>query len=175
MGEAAVKAAKAAKYVSAGTIEFLLGDDDQFYFMEMNTRVQVEHPVTEMITGIDIIKEQIRIAAGEKLSMTQKQININGHAIECRINAENPYNNFTPSPGQIKFYNPPGGLGVRVDSHAYTGYKIPPHYDSMIGKIAADREARQRKEADAAADAAFEAFNAESQSAGEKTSFEASA
>ncbi len=135
MGEAAVKAAKAAKYVSAGTIEFLLGPNDQFYFMEMNTRVQVEHPVTEMITGVDIIKEQIRIAAGEKLSLTQKNVQFRGHAIECRINAENPYNNFSPCPGRIEFYNAPGGPGVRVDSHAYNGYRIPPHYDSMIGKL----------------------------------------
>ena len=135
MGEAAVKAAKAAKYVSAGTIEFLLGPNDQFYFMEMNTRVQVEHPVTEMITGVDIIKEQIRIAAGEKLSLTQKNVEFRGHAIECHINAENPYNNFSPCPGRIEFYNAPGGPGVRVDSHAYNGYRIPPHYDSMIGKL----------------------------------------
>ena len=135
MGEAAVKAAKAAKYVSAGTIEFLLGPNDQFYFMEMNTRVQVEHPVTEMITGVDIIKEQIRIAAGEKLSLTQKNVEFRGHAIECRINAENPYHNFSPCPGRIEFYNAPGGPGVRVDSHAYNGYRIPPHYDSMIGKL----------------------------------------
>ena len=135
MGEAAVKAAKAAKYVSAGTIEFLLGPNDQFYFMEMNTRVQVEHPVTEMITGVDIIKEQIRIAAGEKISLTQKNVEFRGHAIECRINAENPYNNFSPCPGRIEFYNAPGGPGVRVDSHAYNGYRIPPHYDSMIGKL----------------------------------------
>ena len=135
MGEAAVKAAKAAKYVSAGTIEFLLGPNDQFYFMEMNTRVQVEHPVTEMITGVDIIKEQIRIAAGEKLSLTQKNVEFRGHAIECRIKAENPYNNFSPGPGRIEFYNAPGGPGVRVDSHAYNGYRIPPHYDSMIGKL----------------------------------------
>lgn len=135
MREAAVKAAKAAKYVSAGTIEFLLGPNDQFYFMEMNTRVQVEHPVTEMITGVDIIKEQIRIAAGEKLSLTQKNVEFRGHAIECRINAENPYNNFSPCPGRIEFYNAPGGPGVRVDSHAYNGYRIPPHYDSMIGKL----------------------------------------
>ena len=135
MGDAAVKAAKAAKYVSAGTIEFLLGADGKFYFMEMNTRVQVEHPVTEMITGVDIIKEQIRIAAGEKLSLSQKNVTISGHAIECRINAENPYNNFSPCPGQIKFYSVPGGPGVRIDSHAYTGYRIPPYYDSMIGKL----------------------------------------
>ena len=143
MGEAAVKAAKAAKYVSAGTIEFLLGDKGQFYFMEMNTRVQVEHPVTEMITGVDIIKEQIRIAAGEKLSLTQKNLVIRGHAIECRINAENPYNNFSPCPGQIKFYNPPGGPGVRIDSHAYNGYRIPPYYDSMIGKLIVYGDTRQ--------------------------------
>ena len=135
LGEAAIKAAKAVKYVSAGTIEFLLGPNDQFYFMEMNTRVQVEHPVTEMITGVDIIKEQIRIAAGEKLSLTQKNVEFRGHAIECRINAENPYNNFSPCPGRIEFYNAPGGPGVRVDSHAYNGYRIPPHYDSMIGKL----------------------------------------
>lgn len=143
MGEAAVKAAKAAKYVSAGTIEFLLGDDDQFYFMEMNTRVQVEHPVTEMITGIDIIKEQIRIAAGEKLSLTQKNVTFNGHAIECRINAENPFCNFAPSPGQITFYNAPGGPSVRVDSHVYNGYRIPPYYDSMIGKLIVHGDTRE--------------------------------
>ncbi len=143
MGEAAVKAAKAVKYVSAGTIEFLLGADGQFYFMEMNTRVQVEHPVTEMITGIDIIKEQIKIAAGEKLPFQQKNINFNGHAIECRINAENPYNGFSPSPGRITFYNPPGGPGVRVDSHAYNGYRIPPHYDSMIGKLIVHGDTRE--------------------------------
>ncbi|MBR4662808.1 MAG: acetyl-CoA carboxylase biotin carboxylase subunit [Lentisphaeria bacterium] len=135
MGEAAVKAAKAAKYVSAGTIEFLLGDKEQFYFMEMNTRVQVEHPVTEMISGVDIIKEQIRIAAGEKLSLSQKNIVFRGHAIECRINAENPFANFAPCPGQIKFYSAPGGPGVRIDSHVYNGYRIPPYYDSMIGKL----------------------------------------
>ncbi len=143
MGEAAVKAAKAVKYVSAGTIEFLLGADGQFYFMEMNTRIQVEHPVTEMITGIDIIKEQIKIAAGEKLPLQQKNINFNGHAIECRINAENPYNGFSPCPGHITFYNPPGGPGVRIDSHAYNGYRIPPHYDSMIGKLIVHGDTRE--------------------------------
>ena len=143
LGEAAVKAAKAVKYVSAGTIEFLLGPKEQFYFMEMNTRVQVEHPVTEMVTGVDIIKEQIRIAAGLKLQYTQKQITPRGHAIECRINAEDPYRNFAPCPGKIDFYSAPGGYGVRVDSHAYCGYSIPPYYDSMIGKLIAygdDRE-----------------------------------
>ncbi|OQA83700.1 MAG: Biotin carboxylase [Lentisphaerae bacterium ADurb.Bin242] len=143
MGDAAVKAARAVKYVSAGTIEFLLGSNEQFYFMEMNTRVQVEHPVTEMITGVDIIKEQIRIAAGEKLSFQQKNINFNGHAIECRINAENPYNGFSPCPGRITFYNPPGGPGVRIDSHVYNGYRIPPHYDSMIGKLIVHGDTRE--------------------------------
>ena len=142
MGEAAVKAAKAVKYTSAGTIEFLLGPENEFYFMEMNTRVQVEHPVTEMVTGIDIIKEQIRIAAGEKLSRTQKSVEIKGHAIECRINAENPYKNFAPSPGKITFCYTPGGYGVRVDSHAYAGYTIPPYYDSMIGKLIVHGETR---------------------------------
>ena len=135
MGEAAVKAAKAVKYVSAGTIEFLLGPEEEFYFMEMNTRVQVEHPVTEMVTGIDIIKEQIRIAAGEKLRYQQKNISVKGHAIECRINAENPFKNFAPSPGKINFCYTPGGYGVRVDTHVYNGYSIPPYYDSMIGKL----------------------------------------
>ena len=135
MGEAAVKAAKAVGYVNAGTIEFLLGPNEEFYFMEMNTRVQVEHTVSEMVTGIDIIREQIRIAAGERLGIQQKNIVFSGHAIECRINAENPYRNFAPCPGKITFYSPPGGLGVRVDSHVYNGYRIPPYYDSMIGKL----------------------------------------
>lgn len=144
MGEAAVKAAKAVKYVNAGTIEFLLGPEGNFYFMEMNTRVQVEHPVTEMITGIDIIKEQIKIAAGERLSIQQKHVTFNGHAIECRINAENPYNNFSPCPGKVEFYSAPGGLGVRVDSHIYNGYRIPPHYDSMIGKLIVHAETREK-------------------------------
>lgn len=135
MGEAAIKAAKAVKYVSTGTIEFLMGSGGEFYFMEMNTRVQVEHCVTEMISGVDIIKEQIRIAAGEKLSITQKELQLRGHAIECRINAEDPYRNFSPSPGRVSFWNAPGGLGVRVDSHIYPGYVIPPHYDSLMGKL----------------------------------------
>ncbi|PUA38664.1 acetyl-CoA carboxylase biotin carboxylase subunit [Paenibacillus elgii] len=135
MGEAAVRAAKAVDYSGAGTLEFLLGPDGQFYFMEMNTRIQVEHPVTELITGIDIIKEMIRVAEGEPLSFTQDEIRINGWAIECRINAEDPERNFMPSAGQIKFYLPPGGFGVRVDSAAYPGYTIPPHYDSMIAKL----------------------------------------
>lgn len=135
MGDAAVKAAKAVGYTNAGTIEFLLGKDRRFYFMEMNTRIQVEHPVTEAVTGIDLIKQQIKIAAGEKLDIRQKDVKISGHAIECRINAENPRNNFTPCPGRIENYLPAGGIGVRVDSHIYGGYKIPPYYDSMIGKL----------------------------------------
>jgi acetyl-CoA carboxylase biotin carboxylase subunit len=136
MGEAAVRAAKAVDYSGAGTLEFLLSvEDGEFYFMEMNTRIQVEHPVTEMITGVDIIKEMISVAEGNPLSFTQDQVEIEGWSIECRINAEDPARNFMPSPGQIQFYLPPGGLGVRVDSAAYQGYTIPPHYDSMIAKL----------------------------------------
>ncbi|UUZ94313.1 acetyl-CoA carboxylase biotin carboxylase subunit [Paenibacillus sp. P25] len=135
MGEAAVRAAKAVNYSGAGTLEFLLGPDGRFYFMEMNTRIQVEHPVTEYITGVDIIKEMIRVAEGEPLSFSQEDVKINGWAIECRINAEDPDRNFMPSAGQIQFYLPPGGFGVRVDSAAYPGYTIPPHYDSMIAKL----------------------------------------
>lgn len=135
LGNAAVKAVKAAGYENAGTIEFLLDDRDNFYFMEMNTRIQVEHPVTEMVTGIDIIKEQIRIAAGNRLSFRQKDIEFRGHAIECRINAENPEKGFMPSPGYVNNVLFPGGFGVRIDSALYTGYFIPPCYDSMIAKI----------------------------------------
>ncbi|GAW28688.1 acetyl-CoA carboxylase biotin carboxylase subunit [Carboxydocella sp. ULO1] len=135
MGGVAVRAAQAVNYSGAGTVEFLLTRDGDFYFMEMNTRIQVEHPVTEMITGIDLIKEQIRIAAGEPLGYEQKDIQIRGHAIECRINAEDPFNNFLPNPGTITFYRPPGGFGVRLDSAAYQGYTITPFYDSMIGKL----------------------------------------
>ncbi|SDD44188.1 acetyl-CoA carboxylase, biotin carboxylase subunit [Paenibacillus sp. UNCCL117] len=135
MGDAAVRAAQAVNYSGAGTLEFLLGQDGQFYFMEMNTRIQVEHPVTEMITGVDIIKEMIRVAEGEPLSFTQEDVVINGWAIECRINAEDPERGFMPSAGHIKFYLPPGGFGVRVDSAAYPGYTISPHYDSMIAKL----------------------------------------
>ncbi|URZ14342.1 acetyl-CoA carboxylase biotin carboxylase subunit [Clostridium felsineum] len=135
MGEAAVKAAKAVNYKNAGTIEFLLDKHGKYYFMEMNTRIQVEHGITEMVTGIDLIKEQIRVASGEKLSFSQEDIKIKGHAIECRINAENPDKNFMPSPGEIKYFHVPGGPGVRLDSAAYTGYNIPPNYDSMIGKL----------------------------------------
>ncbi|MGF7058051.1 acetyl-CoA carboxylase biotin carboxylase subunit [Brassicibacter mesophilus] len=135
MGEMALRAAKAVNYVSAGTIEFLLDKYNNFYFIEMNTRIQVEHPVTELITGVDLIKEQIKIGYGEKLEITQQNVKINGHAIECRINAEDPDNNFRPNPGVIEGYFVPGGYGVRVDSHIYSGYKIPPTYDSMIGKL----------------------------------------
>lgn len=135
MGEAALAAARAAGYVNAGTVEFLLDADGSFYFMEMNTRVQVEHPVTEAVTGVDIIKEQIRIAAGERLQHTQQDVRIHGHAFEYRINAEDPERDFMPGAGTISLYNPPGGPGVRVDSHLYTGYEIPPFYDSLIAKL----------------------------------------
>ncbi len=135
MGEAAVRAALAVNYSGAGTLEFLLGPDGNFYFMEMNTRIQVEHPVTEMVTGVDLIKEMIRVAEGHPLSFRQEDVQIKGWAIECRINAEDPERNFMPSPGQISFYLPPGGLGVRVDSSAYPGYVISPYYDSMIAKL----------------------------------------
>lgn len=135
MGEAAIKAAKAVGYKNAGTIEFLLDSDNKFYFMEMNTRIQVEHPITEMVTGIDLIKYQIKIAYGEKLDLKQEDINLKGHAIECRINAEDVKNGFRPCPGTINDLYVPGGLGVRLDSSVYTGYSIPPYYDSMIGKL----------------------------------------
>ena len=135
MGAAAVRAAKAIKYEGAGTCEFLLDHDGKWYFMEMNTRVQVEHCVTEMISQVDIVREQIRVAAGKKLNYTQEDIVLKGHAIECRINAEDPENGFMPCPGTIDAYLAPGGFGVRVDSHSYAGYKIPPYYDSMIGKL----------------------------------------
>jgi acetyl-CoA carboxylase, biotin carboxylase subunit len=135
MGDAAVKAAQSIGYMGAGTVEFLLDATGNFYFMEMNTRIQVEHPVTEMITGLDLIAEQIRIAEGEKLSFTQDQVLLRGHAIECRINAEDPDHNFRPTPGRILAYLPPGGPGVRMDSHVYPDYEIPPYYDSLIGKL----------------------------------------
>ena len=135
MGETAVRAAKAVGYESAGTIEFLLDKSGEFYFMEMNTRIQVEHPVTEMVTGLDLIKEQIRIAEGLELSVKQEDIKVNGHAIECRINAENPAKNFMPCPGKITNIHFPGGNGVRIDSAIYNSYKIPANYDSMICKI----------------------------------------
>jgi acetyl-CoA carboxylase biotin carboxylase subunit len=135
VGELAAKGAASIGYLNAGTMEFLFDQDGSFYFMEMNTRIQVEHPVTEEVTGWDLVKEQIRVAAGEKLSMTQDQIEWRGHAIECRINAEDPETGFRPSPGKIGYWYKPGGPGVRVDSHVYGGYTVPPYYDSMIGKL----------------------------------------
>ncbi|MCM3637443.1 acetyl-CoA carboxylase biotin carboxylase subunit [Sporosarcina luteola] len=144
MGEAAVKAAEAVNYRGAGTVEFIFDHINQeFYFMEMNTRIQVEHPVTEMITGIDLIQQQLKIAAGEKLAYRQKDIKINGWSIECRINAENPAKNFMPSPGKVTMYMPPGGFGVRVDSAMYTGYTIPPFYDSMVAKLIVHADTRE--------------------------------
>lgn len=144
MGETALKAVKAVNYENAGTVEFLLDKDKNFYFMEMNTRIQVEHPITEMVTGIDLIKQQIKIAAGEKLDIKQENIKIKGHAIECRINAENPKKNFRPSPGTIETLIVPGGMGVRVDSAVYQGYEIPAVYDSMIAKLIVFDEDRQK-------------------------------
>ncbi|MEM9136867.1 MAG: acetyl-CoA carboxylase biotin carboxylase subunit [Cyanobacteria bacterium P01_F01_bin.42] len=135
MGDAAVRAAQSIDYVGAGTVEFLLDSSGDFYFMEMNTRIQVEHPVTEVVTGLDLIAEQIRVAQGERLRFTQADINLRGHAIECRINAEDPEHNFRPDPGRIDDYLPPGGPGVRMDSHVYPAYEIPPYYDSLIGKL----------------------------------------
>ncbi len=135
MGQAAIKAAKIAGYTSCGTVEFLVDDSKNFYFMEMNTRIQVEHPITEMRTKIDIVKEQIKIAAGEPLKYKQKEIGFQGHSIECRINAENPNKNFMPSPGKIQELNLPGGNGIRIDTAIYSGYTIPAYYDSMIAKI----------------------------------------
>jgi acetyl-CoA carboxylase biotin carboxylase subunit len=135
IGERCVEACKKINYRGAGTFEFLY-EDDEFYFIEMNTRVQVEHPVTEFITGVDIVQQQIRVAANEKLSIRQKDVELRGHAIECRINAENPFT-FTPSPGRITSYHPPGGPGIRVDSHIYQGYTVPPHYDSLVCKLIA--------------------------------------
>ncbi|MGE5807710.1 MAG: acetyl-CoA carboxylase biotin carboxylase subunit [Nitrospirota bacterium] len=142
MGEMAVAIARTVRYRNAGTIEFLMDENKKFYFMEMNTRIQVEHPVTEMVTGIDLVKEQIRVAAGLPLSISQDRITIRGHSIECRINAEDP-EKFTPSPGTITAFNPPGGLGVRVETAAYTQYVIPPYYDSMIAKLIVHAETRE--------------------------------
>ena len=142
VGERCAEACRRIGYRGAGTFEFLY-ENGEFYFIEMNTRVQVEHPVTELITGIDIVQEQIRIAAGEKLRFKQRDIQFRGHAIECRVNAEDPFT-FVPSPGTISWWHPPGGPGVRVDSHAYSGYKVPPHYDSMIGKIITFGDTREQ-------------------------------
>jgi len=136
MGETAIRAAKAVNYTNAGTVEFLVDKTGNFYFLEMNTRLQVEHLITELVTGIDIVKHQIRIATGEKLSYKQEEITIRGHAINCRINSEDPYKDFTPCPGTVTSYRAPGGLGVRVDSTLYVGYTIPFFYDSLIAKLA---------------------------------------
>ena len=141
MGEAAVKGCKAVNYEGAGTIEFLVDKDKNFYFMEMNTRIQVEHPVTEEVTGHDLIKLQLRVAAGEKLP--RKKIRHEGHAMECRINAEDPANNFLPSPGKVTDFHMPGGFGVRVDTHCYAGYVVPPFYDSLIAKLIVYAQTRE--------------------------------
>ena len=144
MGEAAVRAAKAVGYQNAGTIEFLVDEDKHFYFMEMNTRIQVEHPITEMITNVDLVQQQIKIAAGEELPFTQEDISFSGHAIECRLNAENPFEGFRPSPGKVTFlHQPVGGMGVRIESALYTGYQIPPFYDSMLTKLIAHGKTRE--------------------------------
>ena len=155
MGDASVAGAKAIDYVGAGTIEMLLDADGSFYFMEMNTRIQVEHPVTEMLTGIDLVKEQIRVAAGEKLSVTGLPP-LRGHVIECRVNAEDPFRNFQPSPGKITTFHPPGGPGVRLDSHVYAGYTVPPYYDSLIAKLIV--QGRDRTEAVSRMRVALESF-----------------
>jgi len=155
MGDAAVRGAKAINYVGAGTIEMLLNEDKSFYFMEMNTRIQVEHPVTEMLTGIDLVKEQIRVASGERLSVTQLPP-LRGHVIECRVNAEDPARNFQPSPGRIDVFHPPGGPGVRLDTHVYTGYSVPPYYDSLLAKLIC--QGRDRDEAIRRMQIALESF-----------------
>ncbi|MBL8484089.1 MAG: acetyl-CoA carboxylase biotin carboxylase subunit, partial [Rhodocyclaceae bacterium] len=142
IGDRCAEACRVINYRGAGTFEFLY-ENNEFYFIEMNTRVQVEHPVTELVTGVDIVQEQIRVAAGEKLRLRQRDIEMRGHAIECRINAEDPFK-FTPSPGKINTYHPPGGPGIRVDSHVYQGYTVPPHYDSMIGKVIAYGDTREQ-------------------------------
>jgi acetyl-CoA carboxylase biotin carboxylase subunit len=141
MGEAAIKACKAVGYENAGTIEFLVDKNKNFYFMEMNTRIQVEHPVTEQVTGHDLVKLQLQVAAGERLPRTK--IVARGHAIECRINAEDPANNFRPNPGKITDFHMPGGFGVRVDTHSYTGYHVPPYYDSLIAKLIVFAQTRE--------------------------------
>jgi acetyl-CoA carboxylase biotin carboxylase subunit len=155
MGEAAIRGAKAINYVGAGTIEMLLDEDCSYYFMEMNTRIQVEHPVTEMLTGVDLVKEQIRVAAGEPLSVTELPP-LRGHVIEVRVNAEDPARNFQPSPGRIEAYHPPGGPGVRIDSHVYAGYTVPPYYDSLLGKLIV--QGRDRAEAIRRMQIALESF-----------------
>ncbi|RKY99864.1 MAG: acetyl-CoA carboxylase biotin carboxylase subunit [Candidatus Hydrothermota bacterium] len=156
IGEAAVRGAKAIGYTSAGTMEFLLDEDGNFYFMEMNTRIQVEHPVTEMVTGVDLVKEQILIASGEKLRYSQSDVKLQGHAIEARINAEDPDNDFAPSPGRIELLHKPGGPGVRIDTHVFAGYTIPPNYDSLVAKLIV--HGRNRKEAIARLKRSLEEF-----------------
>jgi acetyl-CoA carboxylase biotin carboxylase subunit len=159
MGEAAVRLAKRVGYQSAGTVEFLLDEDGSFYFMEMNTRIQVEHPVTEMVTGFDLVKWMLKVAAGEKFDFTQDDIRVNGHAIECRINAENPERDFMPCPGRVFYYHAPGGPGVRVDTHVYSDYLVPPHYDSLLAKIIThgkDREEAVARMRRALAECVFE-------------------
>ncbi|HJU69186.1 MAG TPA: acetyl-CoA carboxylase biotin carboxylase subunit [Gemmatimonadaceae bacterium] len=155
MGDAAVRGAKSIRYVGAGTIEMLYNEDGSFYFMEMNTRIQVEHPVTEMLTGIDLVKEQIRVAAGERLSVKELPP-LRGHVIECRVNAEDPARNFQPSPGKIEVFHPPGGPGVRLDTHVYAGYTVPPFYDSLIAKLIV--QGRDRQEAIRRMHMALESF-----------------
>ena len=155
MGEASVRGAAAIDYVGAGTIEMLLNEDGSYYFMEMNTRIQVEHPVTEMLTGIDLVKEQIRVAAGEELSVSEIPP-LRGHVIECRVNAEDPARNFQPSPGRIDVFHPPGGPGVRLDTHVYTGYTVPPFYDSLLAKVIC--QGRDRQEALRRMQVALESF-----------------
>jgi len=135
MGRAAVRIAEVAHYTNAGTVEFIVDSQGNFYFLEVNKRIQVEHPITEEVTGVDLVKQQLLIAMGEPLKLSEKDIHFHGHAIECRINAEDPFDDFRPCPGRIEMYYPPGGRGVRIDSHAYAGYTIPPHYDSLIGKL----------------------------------------
>lgn len=157
--KAAAKAAKSIGYVSAGTVEFVVDKNDNYYFLEMNTRIQVEHTITECITGIDLVKEQIRLAMGEQLGYGQSDIHLQGHAIECRINAEDPANNFMPSPGLVTAYHPPGGIGVRVDDYIYAGYTVPPHYDSLVAKLIAS--GRDREEAIARLQRALSEFQIE--------------
>ena len=157
--KAAAKAAKSIGYTNAGTIEFVVDKDENFYFLEMNTRIQVEHTITESITGIDLIKEQIRLAMGDELGYNQSDVQIQGHAIECRINAEDPANNFMPSPGLVTTYDPPGGIGIRLDGYIYTGYTVPSHYDSLVAKLIAT--GRDRDEAIARLKRALSEFKIE--------------